>query len=455
MKELPTLNLVYKILSQILGSNAYILTTCIEAVELVSEKECPTLGVSKNKTLLINSEFWKQLPDEDALKTVLFHELMHVIFDDIHLLPSIGKDDPEVALKQAARNIAMDARINSYIHRTCNWKSSFFTTFYSGNTENPLNLLLYPKNEKSIATLLGDDFLRIYTQFYEGSVLHGYYELYLKVLEYLRKNTTHVNITLIGDHDFDIDAKKGDGSSVSKEELEQIRNEIKNALLNSLEASGEKNALKRTLISEGAKNNKINLDVLARYRVQSVFKNVKLSAVRRVGKYARIPTIPSVLTKFDMVRAAMGIPVALWKALKYKDVYDRELLPIYFDVSGSMDRYIPDIVEMLVNLDEKLEYLWLFSTEIKKHTIQQLKDKEIYTTGGTDFDIVINHAVENNFTNIIVITDGHCSVSVCEDGVKHPNIKEVVTVLIENGTTENWFSKTYNKTHALKDLVCK
>lgn len=446
----PSLDTVYKVLSKLLQTNAYILVSSIEAVDLIDDdKVLPTLGITKDRRLIINTNFWeKHLQDsDDNLMTVLYHELLHVIFGDIYSLGSIDPKDPERELKQMAQNVAMDSRINSFISRTAVHDTSFFIKFYKDLAkDNPLHNLLFPGNLNAVHKVLGKQMGDQYDLFYNGEEVNSYVPLYYLVLDYLRKNAQYIDVVLVGDH-----LEDGQGNKLP----EEVKSAVLDAIKEMGKQAGKGDQLIKTVVKDHAAAGRIDLNLLKRYRIQGAFKNVKLGAVRKVGKYTTSPIIPSNLARFDMVRAALDIPVTLWKAFKYKEVYDRELLPIYLDVSGSMDRYIPNILDVICNIDDKLDYMWLFSTKIVKHTMEQLKRREIETTGGTDFDIVIEHAVENNFSNIIVITDGCCGVSVVKGNEKHPKIKDVVTVLIDDGTEQNWFSQAYNNTHKLQDLVAQ
>ena len=188
----------------------------------------------------------------------------------------------------------------------------------------------------------------------------------------------------------------------------------------------------------------------------SVFSNVKAQARKKVAKYSYSPLLPNKPSSMDLILMSAGIPPLLWRSKKYATVYDKQLLPIYLDVSGSTYAYLPDIIKMIVNASKEIDSVWGFSNRIAKHTIDQLKEGKINSTGGTDFNCIIEHAIENNFKHIVVITDGYASIPrrfVSEIDQKVPEISTVATVIFGGGTMHSYFSQAYQKTYDLQEVI--
>jgi len=128
---------------------------------------------------------------------------------------------------------------------------------------------------------------------------------------------------------------------------------------------------------------------------------------------------------------------------------DKNLLPIYLDVSGSTYSYLPEIITLISNVSDKLDYIWGFSTQVVKHTIDDLVKRNIKSTGGTCFKCIIKHAIENNFKHIVVITDGDASNPFTG---KISDIESVVTILFGYANKQNYFSKHYENTHLIEEV---
>lgn len=85
---------------------------------------------------------------------------------------------------------------------------------------------------------------------------------------------------------------------------------------------------------------------------------------------------------------------------------------VYIDVSGSTREYWSFVYEICYFLkDIILEPIYIFSNRIYEITLEELKNGEIKTTYGTDFDSIARHAIQNDFKKILVITDGYADIS--------------------------------------------
>ena len=81
---------------------------------------------------------------------------------------------------------------------------------------------------------------------------------------------------------------------------------------------------------------------------------------------------------------------------------------IYVDVSGSMNHYLSDIVSAVVSCKKWVHTdIYTFSNGVVKTTIAELENGYFSTTGGTDIIAVTKHIKENNFKNIVLLTDGY------------------------------------------------
>lgn len=456
---------------------------------VVFDKDVPgfsTIGVSKNFTLFIYKPFWdKYMHNEDALKTVLMHELMHCVGGDIFQL--LGPDDkdlnPEWELINQANNIAMDTRINAYI---CNARpdinpQDFLEEFYGeASVKNWMAGLLKPGTKFDTTNADQASVAPYYKKFYNTEEFCSHHELYEKVYDILKKTQSQgktLTIKLIGAHG------QG-GKELTPEDLEGVTKiEIDTSELDDMPENDEKqsidttggeddNPLKKAVMDalaeqaarkagRGSKSadffidvsqdikEKLNLQRFKKLMFDNIFHNVRSQARRRTGSYATTPIIPKHIATSDLLMAAMDYPVMLWKTKRWSYSIDNNLLPIYLDVSGSTRPYLKEIIKLITNVSNELEYVWGFSNVIEKHTMDELKQGRTKGTGGTDFDCVINHAEENNFKHIVVITDGEAWSSRQQ---KPENLKSVVTILFGYACKDNYFSINYGNTHMIDEV---
>jgi hypothetical protein len=90
---------------------------------------------------------------------------------------------------------------------------------------------------------------------------------------------------------------------------------------------------------------------------------------------------------------------------------DRHKTCVYLDVSGSVVEEVPRLARVLEPfLRRGLCSVYVFSTVVKEASVRDLVAGKFTTTGGTDIDCVLKHALSLPRTRrpktIIVITDG-------------------------------------------------
>jgi len=86
-------------------------------------------------------------------------------------------------------------------------------------------------------------------------------------------------------------------------------------------------------------------------------------------------------------------------------------IAIYLDVSGSVNDYLPEIIGVIMKLQNKLSTVFLFSNAVVEMPVKKLILGQIETTYGTDFDCIAQSIIENQYDKAVVITDGYASLS--------------------------------------------
>ena len=488
-KTLPiSFKLVFEVLSNLFEGHASLILSSIKRIVVVKEDSpyFSTMGITKEGTLYISQTFWdNHMQDSDALATVLMHELMHVIGGDVMTFKT-KEDDPDYELRNQADLIAMDSRINAYI--CANKKeinpSKFFKSFYNSEAIEkdfltkllrPDSVFDYSKEQQKLK--------EFYNTFYGTDEFCNHKDLSDFVFEILKKRQKDSpqekhKVILLGSHgedgeelsDADLEGCKvevveensdsgsapGDKDQTDEDIKEAILEQVSAELGYSKEAGYSPHAAQSILDMSGRISAKLSLVKFKNMLSDSVFANVKAQARRRIAKYSYSPVLPNSPSSMDLILMSAGVPPLLWRSKKYATVYDKQLLPIYLDVSGSTYAYLPDIIKMIVNASKEIEYVWGFSNKIAKHSIDDLKQGKINSTGGTDFNCILQHAIENKFKHIVVITDGYASTPrqfVNSHEQRVPEIKSVSTVIFGGGTMTSYFSTAYGKTYNLEEVL--
>lgn len=482
---------IFESLERTFPDHALLILRSINKLILITE-ETPmfsTIGITRDGTIIISQKFWEEnITSEEVLDTVITHEMMHSISGDIYTLVTKEEAD-DWQLQNMANNIAMDARINAYI---CNahpeiYPEEFFGNFYNQEVlkQNPIHNLVTPTGkfvEEDMA-----QFKEHHDEFYQTEEFCSHHDLYKKVYDYLKKHSPPgktLKVKLIGSHGdqgqeidekdlegvthIEIDAsgledlKEQEGASDTEGDLEA---DIKEAALDkvSQESSmragrGAKSANSIIKLNESV-TEKFDLNKFKKMMFDNIFHNVRSQAMVRTGAYSSSPIIPRKPSTSDIVLMACGYTPVLWKTRKFTSRFDNNLLPIYLDVSGSTWHYLPEIIKLITNVSNQIEFVWGFSNKIAKHTTKDLEEGKINSTGGTDFDCIIDHALENKFKHIVVISDGYAwtrregsRYSTSNFADKIEGIDSVVSVLFGRPNMNNYFTRAYKNTHMIDEV---
>lgn len=485
---------IFTVLEDLFPDHYAIIFNAIKKIIVIKDNpNFKSMGINSKGYLVISKEFWDEhMIDPDALKTVLLHELLHHISGDVFNIET-DKTQKDYQLRHEADNLAMDTRINAFI---CQYKpeinpEKFLVSFYTPlEKEDFLFKLLKP------ASIFNDDpqqkkLLPHYNKCYNTEDLCSHHDLSDEILKILKSRPAaqqQIVIKIIGlhgsgdpsageDSNISPDAKviEIDVSKCSDKEKEEMEEKIKEQLENQLDDGSSKEgkeALSKAILDAIAqesaqscgKGSRLMQSViadclnvtekfdLARFKklaFDNIFHNVRSQARQRVGSYTTVPYIPAKIYTSDIIRIAAGVPPILYKTNKFVYKTDKNLLPIYLDVSGSTMPYLPEIVKLIANVSTELDFVWGFSDYIHKHTMQDLLDRKITSSGGTSFQCIIDHVIENQYKHFVVITDG--------DGYqKHagpiPGVESVVTILFGYARKNNYFSEQYDNTHMIDEV---
>lgn len=454
---------IYRILKALFPNDFRVIIACITDI-IHTDKNHPvqTLAIDYIGNLYINKDFWdKYVENDNDASVLLMHELMHQVINDTSFIKNLDPKDKELKIKKLAANIAMDCRINAYITRFSGIPkaSELFKKIYTKETVDnaPINSLLSPGYAAKIPT---ERMKGIYDFLYskECEDMYGFKQLYEEVLDYLRKNgDQEEDVILLGEHG-EIPDTTQNSTPIPSVFKEQLKEAIKDFVKEHQVEDGEKKAGKAGSLQETILNEAIGIDQKLDFEsfralsFSSIMNNVRLTMLETTNEKSKSLFIPARMSRSDIFKMMQGYIPMSWDTLTPRAVKTPRKIPIYLDVSGSMWSELPVIIEMILNIRDDIEYVWGFSNEVHKHTMEDLRKKKIKSTGGTDFDCIIKHATDNDFRNILVITDGEASCSV--SGGKLPQLDDVVTVLCTSyRCTNNYFCNTYKTIVQIEEIT--
>lgn len=442
--------------------------------------QIPTLAIDFKGNLYLNLEFLeKYVQHEDDLACLFSHEILHQIFGDCLDTLSISNIDPDADLKRLAQNIAMDIRINSYVVKVCEERGLFYQVFdriyrpliddIKDKESIPIYKLLAPYShftEEELKNKHLNPVIKEYQDLYnsKSSSIISYYESYINIYNYLKEIQNKLGkVLLLGNHgQLSIEEQEAllgqhpnedtDGNDLPiQSSLEKIKDGFEHDLEIGNKA-GYNNTASASILQIKDGNYKFNINYFKRLSFKSCMSNVKLEAENKSRYNIASPSIPKTISKKDIFMLNFGFIPSLWK--KKIDVIEKtpKMLPIYLDVSGSMTNYLPEIIRLILNIQEDIEYVWGFSNKIFKHTFEELSAGKIKSTGGTDFVCILDHAKEQEYSSILVITDGD---AYCPKPLEKLDwLKEAIVVLCSPyRVRNNWLSNVYNNTLEIEDVT--
>jgi len=113
------------------------------------------------------------------------------------------------------------------------------------------------------------------------------------------------------------------------------------------------------------------------------------------------------LGRAEALCLATGTTPLFWNQDLDQDVEDERRVQLYADASGSMHEQLPFLFRLVAALDDHVgDRVHLFSNLVATTDLSDIADGRYETTGGTDFDCILDHALTQRHGRILVITDG-------------------------------------------------
>jgi hypothetical protein len=165
--------------------------------------------------------------------------------------------------------------------------------------------------------------------------------------------------------------------------------------------------------------------------------------------------VPTSMSRREAQLMAMGMtPVFFTTRNPAREVLAGMGIDMYIDVSGSVYDALPLMIGVFRQMRGDIKTVNVFSNTVDEIPIDDFIRGKLKSTGGTDFNCVVKHAVEKGYKKVMVFTDGDADAT---DEMKKLAVEQIPMLgVVYFGSFRNhgnWLEKTYKKTFKLEDLV--
>lgn len=356
---------------------------------------CVTCG--QRAVLRVNPDFVAEhCRTSEHLFLLVMHELHHVLLGHTRLF----------ARPTLLHNLAFDAVINAQLcrrfpnHAYC----SFFTRLY-GDRDDAARLLAPPGG-----TPIADPELHaLHVALYQSRdvTAQEVFESLLRLAPWVRPG-----VRLLGGHGERADEPGGSAvdPGAGEDELAEALGDIARRW-----PSHDGSGIGRSL--DGALAHDRVAAASAGARVLAVLRRALLGAgTVPGGPRAPEPTtleVPQALPtardrRAQVLRAAGAEPLLYLRPVTVTRVSVARRASVYFDVSGSMDPFLPHLYGALRALRPYLApQVHLFSTVVETVGLADIVNGVRVTTGGTEIACVLTHALAKGARKVLLLTDGY------------------------------------------------
>lgn len=479
----PTPGLFYSIINEAFGSRATFATRAIASIQIVPDDSdfVQTLAVGKDGVIFVNGGFWKKMVRTrvDA-EIVLLHELFHVITGDVLKLKNLQPWERQLA------NLSMDMRINAAIVLCfMNTKSGYNKITLAGGKD--ILQRMYPST--GISGLLRPNsgyskqskYKLIYNSLYTSERSLGYEadekakqifkseESIRRALEILLPKDQRNKLTqilYIGNHgekqgeeadDSKIDPEHEHEDEIkpsecSAETKEQIREALKGHLKEQdpQKMAGIGALLVDNMLQVIESSREINLKALDKFTCNHKVNKIKSMFEKERKVTSIVPIRP---TSRDMGLVAAGIIPPFWHNVDKFQSHKNKNIAIYLDVSGSVTCYLPKLLGIIKNLHKGIQTIYCFSNFVSEHSVQELTKGQYKSSGGTDFDCIGKHVLENEIDKAVIFTDGYADLYSVKPDVLKKQLQDAAVVYFgEHVNKNNFFAREYKKSFDLDEI---
>jgi hypothetical protein len=424
------------ILAQLIDSNALACRAVLSISSVRFTEGVPTLAVTLTRSveLLVNLAFVRRhCRTEEHVEALIMHEFLHVLLGHTERFKRMDH----------ALNVALDAVINSIIHRSFGKSHSDFMSGYYAD-EKGIGRILRPMTKDEVGTVCGftmwnvrpqgmsveeHEFMNCWDDVYRGSLCA---DDILDLVDSLTGGSAARKldgIPVLGNHD----PRPLDVAPELDQAVERTMREMNG------------HGIWRSPRSRGIGHDPYQARFTARDEPMELWRRTAWSAMRRVllpdrAGAPRGARHVDVLLPILSPRDRRGFVRSLWSPLipdirwDHTVPADRASVNLYLDVSGSMNAEMQSIVALLGHFRRWISTpFWAFSNEVAPARIVDgcLQTK---TTGGTSMNAVLRHIARTRPRRALVVTDGY--IERCDaDALRNASFCSIHALVSRDGST--------------------
>jgi hypothetical protein len=436
-----TLQAIRDVTTKIFGIDSYIASFITEIIET---DEVDSVTIYGSGLLKYNPKFMDDYVEtQQDLSAIILHELFHPMYH----FPTTYDNHKELVVA-----IAKDAVINADLVALYSYeigRGALFKKTY--HDDYMVTSLLRPECTCVHSTRFSNLYSRLYDPYHPDGRMTT--SDIITTLEVLLPNSGEDDdgdvlsgIFLLGDHSSSKNSNKDTPLSKADPEIiskiaSDLHDYINNRLLDGTYNRCEKLAIQLLKILNA--HISLKQHILKEFLTKKVFGDFIGTDIAQKLRVSPIPLNPS---KRDLILMASGYPSLNYHIVSSKPSNEKFGLVLYLDVSGSVWNELPKLINTFRSLNAQIKNIFVFSTEVVEISMARLFKGDIPTSGGTDFNCVAKHTLENEYDKVVFVTDGFGSMR--EETIKKlVNLKtKFLTILTQPS------SGYYNIINRLKTL---
>ena len=492
----PTSSLFYEIITEQFPNNRAFAIKAIKEVRLVpkDDKLCPTLCIDGKGVIRVNEGFWrKNIRSRRDATYVFLHEMFHSVLGDLLTMISASN-----SYERQLMNLSMDMRINAAVNQFIYKPKGNGYQRYADVFQR-----MYPKSGpggllRSNSTYgTTNKYNLIYRSLYSDhlneaedarakEMFQSEESIRSALRQLLPKNKQNEDklskIGYIGNHnpqdqegdedsftkgeqDADLDKKEDAILPNERKEVEappiiepleeDVKEEMRDAIMDEIHAQGGRGAARsgvffNSVVEVIESSRKLQTKAIEAFCCDAKINELKVMFEKPRKFSSVVPLNPS---NREIALLSAGWTPSRWTN-KRRDVGKKNRnIAIYLDVSGSVGSYLPRILGVIATLRQGINTIFCFSNEVHEHKMQELNEGKYTSTGGTDFDCIVEHALENEINKMIIFTDGCAYINKDNEAKAKEKIEDAAIIYFGYKNPNNFFTNQYNKTFELDELV--
>lgn len=384
---------------------------------------------TKPYTLLFGKKFMEEnMQSYEDCVYILSHELTHLVLD--HFAKDIRDEFDDLQLGQKAAHIIVDCQVNATVTNSLVDEKylEFIKRFY---TKDEMPYCFFRPD--GIAPT--EKLQKVHEKLYSIDGITNK-ELIESLMDWFKEKQNELDDmikNLLGNHR-DLLKDKGQGGN---EDLSDLTKAVADDFLKKQEenrkeqekrdenqyskegeskendekkdgtAAGRGGPLRKEYFKQVSETIEYNKSILNKLKKASIV-NPASRIYKAIDSYTPKRSVRSVVPNFHDRRTISIFSTGRLPIFhKTPTIGSNMITPCYLDVSGSQNHVIPHMLQVVNKLKTKIGNLvYCFSTEVVPTKLHKLIKGEIQTTGGTDFNPVIRHLLDNNFRSAVILTDG-------------------------------------------------